>query len=306
LLVNLASREWDPELLKHFNLPSELLPTIKPSDAEFAVVDKSHFGHSFPIIGVLGDQHAALLGHGCDKPLKAKVTYGTGGFLLSNVGMSPPPLTEGLLSTIAFELQGQSYYALEGSMYAAGKTVDWASRQLGLAADNQAIEPAISALDNNGGVYLVPAFTGLASPYWDNQLRASLLGLTFDTSKAHILRAAVEASVYLTADVIVVMESHGLKPDSLYVDGGMCANRWFLQCLADMLGIAIYQQQGHEITAKGIFNATALGCQVLGSLEQIDDSPSRVCYPDEKRSELMALNYQQWQKAVNATRTFAI
>lgn len=305
LLLNLKTRQWDPELLRRFNVPIELLATVKPSDSEFAVVDSAHFGHAFPIIGVMGDQHAALLGHRCDKPLKAKITYGTGGFLLSNVGSTPPPLTEGLLSTVAFELQGQCYYALEGSMYAAGKTVDWVSRQLGLAPESQSIEPAISELKNNGGVYLVPAFTGLASPYWDNQLTASVLGLTFDTTKAHMLRAAVEASVYLTADVIKVMDTHGLRPDSLYVDGGMCANRWFLQCLADMLNIAIYQQQGFEITAKGIFNATALGCQVLQRLEQIDDSPSSVFYPDEKCSQRMGENYHQWKKAVQATKTFA-
>ncbi|TCL72329.1 glycerol kinase [Hydrogenispora ethanolica] len=252
LLFNIHELRWDPELLELFGVPASLLPEVRPSAGDFGWTDPRWTGVSLPITGVLGDQQAALFGQGCLQPGMMKNTYGTGCFLLMNTGTAPSPPQHGMLATIAWGLGGQVTYALEGSVFNGGTVVQWLRDELGLlqrAADSQTL--ALSVPDS-GGVYFVPAFTGSGAPYWDPYARGTIVGLTRGTTRAQLVRAALEGIAYQVLEVVECMSlSVGRKPAELRVDGGAAANDFLLQFQADICDLGIRRNRSLELTGTG-------------------------------------------------------
>lgn len=250
-LFNIETGTWDKRLLSLFNVPDRVLPEVKPCCAEFGLTDATITGFPIPITGVAGDQQAASIGQCCFEPGDIKSTYGTGSFVLMNTGDTPVRSSRRLLTTIAYEIDGRKTYALEGSIFVAGASVQWLRDQLGIIQNAQETEALAQSIPTNGGVYLVPAFTGLGVPHWRPDVRGALFGLTRSSGKAEIARAALESVVYQTADLFEVMQSEGISLERLQVDGGMVANNWLLQFLADILNLEVKRPDVLETTALG-------------------------------------------------------
>ncbi|MBA2627626.1 MAG: glycerol kinase, partial [Gemmatimonadales bacterium] len=252
LLYALASRDWDPELLELFSIPRLLLPDIVLSSGVAGNTDHEHFGATLPIAGIAGDQQAALFGQGCTAAGSAKSTYGTGAFLLQHAGTAVPVPSLGLLATVACDERGQPAYALEGSVFIAGAAIQWLRDGLGLlerASDSEALARSVP---DTGGVHFVPAFVGLGTPHWEPDARGTITGLTRGTTRAHLVRAALEAMAYGTAELLATMcRGAGAAPVALRVDGGAAANDWLMQFQADVLGIAVERPDVVETTALG-------------------------------------------------------
>ena len=251
-LFNIRSLEWDPELLALFAIPPAVLPQVKQSADYYGETDPRWFGEAIPILALAGDQQAAAIGQGCVRAGGLKSTYGTGCFALLNTGSTCIDSSHRLLATIASTVQGKTQYALEGSIFAAGAVVKWLRDQLGVLASAAETEMLAASIPDNGGVYLVPAFTGLAAPHWRSDLRASISGLTFGCGKAHLARAALEAVVYQTADLLAAMKADGAVIENLQIDGGMVNNHWFCQFLADVLDLQVMRPLQTETTAFGV------------------------------------------------------
>ena len=250
-LFNIHTGEWDDGLLNLFDIPKPILPRVLDCAAQFGVADKQFFGREIPILGVAGDQHAAMVGQCCFDIGDIKSTYGTGCFALINTGDKVINSGNRLLSTIAYQYQGKVHYALEGSIFVAGAAIQWLRDELGLLKLAGESAGMSTALDNNGGVYFVPAFTGLGAPHWQPDVRGAIVGLTRDTSPAHIVRAALEAVCYQTSDLMHAMKADGCLPKRMRIDGGMVANDWMNQFLADILGLHIDKPVVSETTALG-------------------------------------------------------
>jgi glycerol kinase len=268
LLYNIHTQEWDDELLELFRVPRALLPEVRDSAADFGRATRGNLGRPIPIAGVAGDQQAAIVGQCCFAPGMIKSTYGTGCFAMMNTGTRPIASRNGLLTTIAYRLAGVSTYALEGSIFVAGSAIQWLRDRLRLidhAADSEAMA---RELDDNDGVYLVPAFVGLGAPHWNPDARGALFGLTRDTGPAHLVRAALEAVCYQTRDLAVAMaEDAGKTVGTIRVDGGMVANDWLLQHLADVADVVVERPVVTE--------TTALGAAYLAGLQVgLHDSPT--------------------------------
>lgn len=301
LLLDIHRLQWDAELLELFDIPAALLPEVRQSADDFGASDAHWFGRPLPIVAVAGDQQAAAIGQGCVRAGGLKSTYGTGCFALLNTGEQLLQSQHQLLSTVACTVQGQTQYALEGAIFVAGAAVKWLRDQLGLIRDASETEALAASLADNGGVYLVPAFTGLGAPYWRPELKAQWSGLTLGTGKAHLARAVLEAVAYQTADLLQAMRSDGAALLSLQVDGGMVNNSWFCQFLADVLNINVMRPLQTETTAFGV--ALLAGIQ-LGWYADLDALPALVraeswFYPEcssGQRAELLA----GWQRAVAA------
>lgn len=256
LLMNLHTRQWDDELLKLFGVPRACLPVILPSDAEFGTTVLG--GREIPIRAILGDQQAALYGQGCMAPGSAKNTYGTGCFLLKNVGEAVPTPPTGLLATLAWERSGANpVYALEGSVFVAGAAIQWLRDGLGTLESSGQSEELARSVPDSGGVMFVPAFTGLGAPYWQPEARGLIRGLTRGTNRAHLARAALEAVAHQSADLVGAME--GIEV--LRVDGGMARNNFLMQLQADYLGVPVERPAMTEITA---FGAARLAAEAMG------------------------------------------
>lgn len=252
MLFNLAQVCWDKHLLNCFDLPADILPEVKASDAYFGEVEADNIKQHIVIHGVAGDQQAALLGQHCLKPGEMKVTFGTGAFLLMNTGSSIVHSKQGLLATIAYQIGGQIVYGLEGSIYNAGTLVKWLRDELGIIQSAEETETLARSLPDNGGVYLIPAFTGLGAPYWTSEPCGMLWGLTRATGRAHFARAALEAVAYLTKEVVqAVLENYRAENLSMRVDGGMVANVWFLEFLQALTGLPMHRAQDLESSARG-------------------------------------------------------
>jgi glycerol kinase len=253
MLFNIAELCWDRELLELFHIPAALLPEVKPSASLFGVCDPEIAGRRIPIASVLGDQQAALFGQGCFTPGTVKNTYGTGCFLLMNTGAQLVPPDFGLLATIAWGFDGRVAYALEGSVFVAGAVIQWLRDELGIiqrAADTEAMAQAVS---DNGGVYLVPAFTGLGTPHWDPLARGLLIGLTRGSNRNHIVRAALEGIAFQVREVIESMgKISGHLPQLIKADGGAAANNFLLQFQADLCNTVIERNSIVELTALGV------------------------------------------------------
>jgi glycerol kinase len=268
-LYDIGKGRWDEALCAMFGVPMSVLPEVRDSAGEFGVTDKAILGQALPICGVAGDQQAALVGQACFAAGDVKSTYGTGAFLVLNTAQQLVPSKNRLLSTIAYRLNGVVTYALEGSILSAGAAIQWLRDGLGLISQASDIEALAGSVPHSGGVYLVPAFTGLGAPYWDSDARAAIFGLTRATSRAEIARATLDSVAYQTYDLLDAMAADGLRPETLKVDGGMSQNNLFLQRLADVLGMGIRRPANAESTAFGAACLAGLGCGMYRSLQDI-------------------------------------
>jgi len=260
---------WDESLCELFRVPSNCLPEVRDSAADFGATDPDIFGEAMPIRGVAGDQQAALVGQACFAEGDVKSTYGTGAFLVLNTGSQLVRSQNRLLSTIAYRLKGETTYALEGSILSAGSTIQWLRDGLGIISRAPEIELLAQSVSDTGGVYLLPAFTGLGAPYWDPDARGAIVGLTRATGRGEIARAGLDSVVYQTRDLLDAMAADGIGPSQLKVDGGMAQNSFFLQRLADILAVPILRPKMAESTAFGAACLAGLGHGVYSSLQDI-------------------------------------
>lgn len=270
MLWNIHEHAWDGWLLAALDIPRVLLPEVRLSSGNFGEADASWLGASLPIRGVAGDQQAALFGQGCTTSGAAKNTYGTGCFLLMHTGDRAVPSARGLLTTVAARVSGISAaYALEGSVFSAGSTVQWLRDGLGLITSASEVEALAASVPDSGGVTLVPAFTGLGAPYWDESARGAILGLTRGTTRAHIARAALEAIAHQSREVIECLAADAGAPlSALRVDGGACRNGLLMQIQADLLGIPVHRPAELEVTALGVAGLAGIAAGVWGSVEE--------------------------------------
>lgn len=268
LLFDIAKKDWSDEMCALFRVPRVMLPKTAACDAHFGEADASHLGRAIPIHGMAGDQQAALVGHGCLKPGMAKVTYGTGAFLVMNMGDTPPRSMNRLLATVGYQANQDFAYALEGSIFSAGATMQWLRDGLKLIKSSADSEAIAAALPDNGGVYLVPAFVGLGAPQWNADARGTIVGLTRDSRLEHLVRAGLEAVAYQTADLLDALRADGAPPiKSLLVDGGLTANAWAMQFLADICDVEVARPAFQEVTALGAAKLAAFGVGISNSLD---------------------------------------
>ena len=252
MLYNIYEHRWDDALLRAMDIPAQVLPKVVDTSGVVGMLDKRVLGREIPVAALVGDQQAALFGHGCFAPGMSKNTYGTGCFLLMNTGLHPVKSVSDLITTIAWQLDGQARYALEGSVFVAGAVVKWLRDEMGLIATAAESEALASSIADNGNVYFVPAFTGLGAPHWDMYSRGTIVGLTRGTGRAHIVRAALEAIAYQSADVLEAMSrDSSTRLNVLHVDGGASANDFLMQFQADILGTRVQRPAVIESTALG-------------------------------------------------------
>ena len=269
LLFNIHTLEWDKELLEIFNIPSSMLPEVKASSVVFGHTKTSILAHEVPIAGIAGDQHAALFGQMCTEPGSLKNTYGTGCFLLMNTGSEAVLSKNNLLTTIAWKIGDTVTYALEGSIFVGGSCVQWLRDGLRIIRNSSDVEELATSVDDNAGVYFVPALTGLGAPYWDPRAKGTITGITRGTTTAHIARAALEGIAFQTMDIVKAMQADaGIPLGALKVDGGASRNNYMMQFQADILGTNVVRPTCVETTAKGAAYFAGLA---VGFWESIDD-----------------------------------
>ncbi|MEZ5526759.1 MAG: glycerol kinase GlpK [Gammaproteobacteria bacterium] len=304
LLFNIHTQRWDEELLALFNVPASLLPEVLDSAADFGHTDPEIFGARVPITGIAGDQQAAAFGQCCFTPGMAKSTYGTGCFLLLNTGEQALASRNRLLTTVAYRLQGKVSYALEGSIFMAGATMQWLRDGLHLIRSAAESEELAQQADKDSPVMFVPAFTGLGAPYWDADARGAIFGLSRDTGIKELVTAALLSVCYQTRDLQKAMEADGERPDTLRVDGGMAGNDFVLQNLADLLGCRVDRPRSTETTALGVAWLAGLHCGLYESLDSIAAywQLERSFQPEQPKAWRDA-RYRAWQDAVRRTRS---
>ncbi|KQL45086.1 glycerol kinase [Brevibacillus choshinensis] len=306
MLFNIHTLKWDDDLLAELSIPISMLPDVRPSSEVYGTT--TLLGGEIPIGASAGDQQAALFGQCCFQEGMVKNTYGTGCFLLMNTGERPVSSEHGLLTTIAWGLHGRVEYALEGSIFIAGAVVQWLRDELGLIQSASESEAVAKTVENTNGVYVVPAFTGLGTPYWDSYARGTIVGLTRGSNRAHIVRAALEAIAYQTKDVVASMEHDaGIKLAELRVDGGAVMNDFLMQFQADILGRKVVRPQIKETTALG---AAYLAGLAVGFYENVDEI-KRSWKGDQTFTRVMSEEasqsiYQGWKKAVGTTKGWAL
>lgn len=307
LLYNIHELKWDRELLDILDVPAAMLPEVKASSEIYAhTVDYHFFGHEIPIAGAAGDQQAALFGQACYEEGMAKNTYGTGCFMLMNTGSKPIKSEKGLLTTIAWGMDGKVTYALEGSIFVAGSAIQWLRDGLRMFKDASQSEDYATKVDSSDGVYVVPAFVGLGTPYWDSEVRGAVFGLTRATSKEHFIRATLESLAYQTKDVLTAMEhDSGISLKTLRVDGGAVKNNFLMQFQSDMLRVGVERPSVNETTALGAAYLAGLAVGYWSDKEEIAsqwqvESTFNVQMDEEEQQNL----YDGWKKAVNATIAF--
>lgn len=309
LLYNIHELKWDQELLDLFDIPSTMLPEVKDSSCIYGYSDETlltgvHF--KAPICGIAGDQQASLFGQTCFHPGDVKNTYGTGCFMLMNTGNQPVVSQNGLLTTIAWGIDGKVTYALEGSVFVAGSVMQWLRDGLKLFDNVQESEDMAKQLNDNEGVYFVPAFVGLGTPYWDNDARGTMFGLTRGTTRQHIVRAALESIAYQSQDVIETMkkEAH-ISLDCLSVDGGATTNQFLMQFQSDILNTPIVCPQVKETTALGAAYLAGLAINFWKDKDEISQMHAIIkTYQPAMDEKLRDKYYKGWLKAVAATRVF--
>jgi glycerol kinase len=305
LLMNLETLQWDEELLKLFEIPRSVLPTIKSSSEIYAKTDPSGaFGSAVPISGIVGDQQAAMVGQACFERGESKTTYGTGNFALLNTGTEIVRSKNGLLTTVCFKFgEEPARYALEGSVAVTGSAIQWLRDQLQIISSAPDIEGLAKSVPDNGGVYFVPAFSGLFAPYWRNDARGVVVGLTRAATKAHLARAALEAICYQTRDVLDAMSADsGVKLPEMRVDGGITANALCMQMQSDIMGVYVVRPLVIETTALGAAYAAGLA---VGFFKDVAELRSKWQegrrWSAVKTSELATSGYVQWKKAIERT-----
>lgn len=307
MLFNIHTLQWDAELLQMLDIPAAVLPKVVMSSGQIGLCDASFFGREIPITGCAGDQHAALFGQTCFEKGEAKNTYGTGCFVLMNTGKIAYASKHGLLTTIAWGIDGQINYALEGSIFVAGAVVQWMRDELKLIESAAQSEALAASVADSGGVVLVPAFTGLGAPYWDMYARGTLLGVTRGTSAAHVVRAGLESIAQQSADVLHAMESDaGEKLGRLLVDGGASANNFLMQYQADLLGTSVMRPSCVETTALGAAYLAGMAVGVWKSTADICHLHSiETEFHSEKDSYWRADQRAYWKRAVETARFWA-
>jgi glycerol kinase len=266
-LMAIGGSGWDDGLLSLFDVPRRILPEIVDCAGDIGTTLPELFGGPIKITGMAGDQQAATIGQACLEPGQTKATFGTGAFILTQTGRSLPQSKHKLLSTIAWQLGGERHYALEGSVFVAGSLIQWLRDDLGLIAQAPETEPLARSVEDNGGVYIVPALSGLGAPYWRPNARGTISGLSFSAKKAHIARAALEAMAHQASDLKTAYAADGCDWQELRIDGGMVANDWMAQDLADMLNITVERPGFIETTALGAAMLAGVGAGIYGSLK---------------------------------------
>lgn len=270
MLFDIVAQDWDDELCALFRVPRAMLPSVRDCSGEFGATTADLLGAAIPITGIAGDQQAATFGQACFAPGMMKSTYGTGCFALVNIGDKPVMSQHRLLTTVAYRLNGKPTYALEGSIFVAGAGVKWLRDKLHIVKDAAETASLAASVPDGHGVYVVPAFVGLGAPYWDSGARGAILGLTLDSSAAHVARAMLEAVAFQTRDLTGAIAADGAaSPTALRVDGGMVANDWLCQFLADMLGVAVERPRVIETTALGAAYLAGLAVGVYAGLDAI-------------------------------------
>ena len=302
MLYNIITNNWDKQILKSLNIPTSILPTVKDSSDDFGQSHVSITGKSYPITGIVGDQQAAAIGQCCFKKGSVKSTYGTGAFVMMNTGNEKIYSKNKLLTTICYRLNGKPTYALEGSIYIAGAGVQWLRDKIKLIKKASETEKIVKSLKGNSGVYLVPAFTGLAAPYWDAKARGVLCGLTRNTGFKEIVRAVIESTAYQSYDLFSAMKNDGLKPKLIKVDGGMVKNNWFSQFLSNVINIEVDRSRVSETTALGAAFMAGLKIGVFKSLNDISKKwkVDKRFYPKIKSAERTKL-LNGWSQAIRKT-----
>jgi glycerol kinase len=304
MLMRLSTLQWDKGMLETFAVPEQMLPRILPSSVATGygvTLRGGPFGESIPVCGALGDQQAALVGQTCFEPGESKNTYGTGCFMLLNTGSTAVQSTSGLLTTVGYQLgDAAAVYTLEGSVAIAGALVQWLRDNLGLIKGSGEIEALARSVPDNGGVYFVPAFSGLFAPYWRSDARGTIVGLSGHSDRAHIARAALEATAYQTRDVMEAMErDSGVKLLKLRVDGGMAVNELLMQFQANILGVPVVRPKIIETTALGAAYAAGLAVGYWGSLEELRRQWAEDrCWQPTMVADARSKAMHQWHKAV--------
>lgn len=307
LMYNIYDLKWDDELLAMLDVPKTMLPEVHASSEIYAkTIDYHFFGEEVPIAGIAGDQQSALFGQTCFEPGMVKNTYGTGCFMLMNTGEKAVQSQSGLLTTIAWGLDGKIDYALEGSIFVAGSAIQWLRDGLRMIKTSPESESYAARVDSTDGVYVVPAFVGLGTPYWDSDARGAIFGLTRGTTKEHFIRATLESLAYQTKDVVNAMEKDsGITLSTLRADGGASMNDFLMQFQSDLLGVPVERPTNSETTALGAAYLAGLAVGVWKNKDELAQiwalgKAYHVAMSDEKRASL----YAGWAKAVEATRTF--
>lgn len=305
MLFNIHTMDWDEELLRLFGIPRAMCPTVLPSSGIFGETDAALFGAPIPIAGVAGDQQSALFGQGCHTGGDVKNTYGTGGFLLMNTGDRVIASAHGLLSSVAWQIGNQVTYALEGSVFVCGAAIQWLRDGLGLIASAAESEAVAASVPDTGGVYFVPAFVGLGTPYWDPYARGTITGITRGTTRAHLVRATLEAMAFQTADVLTAMQKDTELPlNILRVDGGASKNDLLLSLQSDFAGVTIERPACVETTAWGAAALAGLAVGVFENAAQIHAvSVPEKCFTPHISGEAREAALAGWHRAVSAART---
>jgi glycerol kinase len=307
MLFNIRDQHWDPELLRILDIPQSMLPEVKQCSEIYGETENSLFANKIPIAGIAGDQHAALFGQMCLDRAMVKNTYGTGCFMLMNIGDDFVESKNKLLTTVAWKINGKIQYAFEGSIFIAGAVVQWLRDGLGIIRTSSEIEALASKVNDTGGVYFVPAFAGLGAPYWDPDARGTIVGISRGTTAGHIARAAVESIAYQTRDVLKAMEADaGLTIKELRVDGGATANNLLMQFQADLLKCKVIRPEITETTALGAAYLAGLATGFWDSVESIQRlwKSEREFVPSIESGD-MKLKVAGWEKAIYATRAWS-
>lgn len=303
-LFNIRDNAWDDRLCEIFRVPRGMLPEVKDCAADFGMVDAKLFGREIPVLGMAGDQQAAAFGQCCFEPGDIKSTYGTGCFVILNTGDEAVTSQHRLLTTVGYRLKGKTSYAIEGAIFVAGAAVQWLRDGLGIIKSAAESEGLAKSLDDNHGVYLVPAFTGLGAPYWDPDARGAIFGLTRDTGPREFVRAALESVCYQTFDLFEAMAADGVSPKAVRVDGGMVANDWLCQNLSDILDIPVQRPVVTETTALGAAYLAGLQAGIYRDLNHIAenwhmDAEFKPELEGSRRKHLLA----GWKNAVKRVMT---
>ena len=306
MLFNIHDLEWDKELLELFDIPISLMPTVKSSSEIYGYTINHLIKSNIPIAGIAGDQQAALFGQLCTKQGMLKNTYGTGAFLVLNTGNKPFASNNNLLTTIAYKINDEVTYALEGSIFVAGAIVQWLRDEMKIINSVEEIEALSSSVENNGGVVIVPALTGLGAPHWDQYARGTIFGLTRGTNRGHIARSALESIAFQTYDIIKAMEADSkIKVDELRVDGGAASNNLLMQFQSDILGIPILKPEITETTALGAAYLAGLAIGIWKDIEEITNhwKVANEFQPNmEESSKKELLNL--WNKAIQRSKNW--
>nr|MCU0728875.1 FGGY-family carbohydrate kinase [Sphingopyxis sp.] len=299
LLLGLDGRDWDAEMLALFGVPRAALPAVVDTHGQIAHTHPALFGAPIPICSMIGDQQSATIGQGCLTPGQTKATFGTGAFILTNAGHTAPVSQHRLLSTILWQSDGERHYALEGSVFVAGSLMQWLRDQLGLLTSAPDSEALARSVDSSEGVVIVPALAGLGAPHWRAGATATISGLTLGSARAHIVRAALEAMAYQCHDLAAAFAADGAGWDAVRIDGGMSANNWMAQDLADILNVPVERPSDVETTALGAAMLAAVGCGLVPDLGAAQAMrPATRAFMPAMPADIRAKRLAQWRNAL--------